>query len=238
MQKAINKDHIICITGYFDSTLWNLITSDSELNHDWKESTNQHMLRLGEIFGAGNTFIEIQLFDNYYHQTDIGQQLRDHCKKNNLNRVAGVDSYYGLADDSADQKILLCSNLKTTLADISTKIISNIDTGFNHFFNSDKYHILDNDTMTSLYDDTELGNTFIIDQMCQSFSPLSKPILPRFQYPEKYDSEVEYLRQLCRDGWRVKIQSIIPKDIQDSYTGHLSCIRTQVLPFSYNGRLL
>ena len=221
LQKAINKDHIICITGYFDSTLWNLITSDSELNHDWKESTNQHMLRLGEIFGAENTFIEIQLFDNYYHQTDIGQQLRDHCKKNNLNRVAGVDSYYGLADDSADQKILLCSNLKTTLADISTKIISNIDTGFNHFFNSDKYHILDNDTMTSLYDDTELGNTFIIDQMCQSFSPLSKPILPRFQYPEKYDSEVEYLRQLCRDGWRVKIQSIIPKDIQDSYTARI-----------------
>jgi len=217
LKQLITKDGLICITGYHDSLLWNLITSEHNLKPDWEDICQNHMRILEDLFGQNNVFIEISMFDNFYGQADIGKHLRKLCIDNKWNRVAGVDSYYCRAEDHVDQKILLCSGLKTTLPEISKKIISDINTGVNHFFNSDKYHILEYNTMKEMYDETELKNTLLIDQMCESFCPLSKPVLPDFDYPKQFKNASEYLRQLCRDGWRMKIESKIDKINQQIY---------------------
>ena len=213
----VDKGHLVCITGYYNSTLWNAITSDNELNIEWNKQCDNHLTILKGIFGNDNLFVEIQLFDNFYNQKTIGLQLREYCKTNNINRIAGIESYYSESADCVDQRILLCSSLKTTLPEISKKIINKIDTGVNHFFNSDQYHILDSDTMNSMYDETELSNTLLIDSMCESYTPLNKPVLPRFDCPKDFPSEPEYLRQLCREGWRLKIQNKISKDKEPEY---------------------
>lgn len=199
-----NKD-LVCITGYYNSSLWNRITTDNELIVDWSTHAIDHMSTLFDIFGESNVFIEIQLFDNYYQQTNIFQSLRQLCIDKKWQRLAGIDSYYCEAEDNVDQRILLCSGLKTTLPEISKKIISNIDTGVNHFFNSDQYHLLDHDQIKSLYEEEEIRNTILIDGMCEAFSPLGQHILPNFDYPSSFKNEAEYLRQLCREGWRKKI---------------------------------
>jgi DNA polymerase-3 subunit alpha len=217
LRQILSKNDLICITGYYNSSLWNTISSEDELKIDWEILANNHMQILNNIFGNNNVFVELQLFDDLHNKTKIGLELRKFCKDNNYNRLAGIESYYCLEEENVDQHILLCSNLKTTLPEISKKILSNIDTGFNHFFNSSSYYILSNEKMIELYDETELQNTFIIDKMCESFSPLNKPILPKFEYPKEYKSESEYLRQLCREGWRLKIEPNIPKDQQQAY---------------------
>lgn len=220
LKSIVNGNNLICITGYYGSSLWNSIVSDNELVFEWETNATNHINSLKEIFGE-DIFVEIQLFDNYYNQKDISLQLREFCKKHSVARIAGVESYYSEPEDSVDQRILLCSGLKTTLPEISKKIVSNIDTGVNHFFNSDQYHILDNETIESLYDATEISNTIRIGEMCTGFSPLSKPILPRFDFPKEFKNESEYLRQLCRNGWRTKIEPNVPKENQQVYVDRI-----------------
>lgn len=210
-------NNLICITGYYNSTLWNTICSDNQLNINWEQSANNHLTDLSNIFGKDNVFVEIQLFDNFYNQQDNGYEIRKFCKSQQWQRVAGIDSFYSESQDSSDQKILLCSSLKTTLPELSKKIIEGIDTGINHFFNSDNYHIISDKIMEELYDETELNNTYKVSNMCENFSPLSKPILPQFDCPNKYKSESEYLRQLCRDGWKDKILGKISKAQESIY---------------------
>ena len=219
LKSILDEDNLICITGYYGSSLWNTITSDNELNIEFNKQTKDHMTILNDIFGKDNVFIELQLFDNQNNKQTIGQELRKICQDYKL--IAGIDSYYSVAEDSVDQQILLCSNLKTTLPEISKKIINNIDVGFNYFFNSDKYHILSKEEMLSYYSEEELSNTLLVDSLCENFSPLSKPILPTFNFPSEYESESQYLRQLCRDGWRKKIDKRIPKEQQDIYVDRI-----------------
>lgn len=221
LKSLILSQDLICITGFYDSCLWNRICSDNLLNHDWEAQAISHLTELQNIFGEDNVFVEIQLFDNLNNKKSVGSSLRDFCIKHNYQRVAGIDSYYCLPEDSVDQHILLCSNLKTTLPEVSRKIIDQVDIGFNHFFNSNQYHILSNETMIDLYDEVELSNTILIDSMCEAFSPLNKPILPSFSFPPEFSSEVEYLRQLCRDGWTQKIVNIIPKEDQIIYVDRI-----------------
>jgi DNA polymerase-3 subunit alpha len=57
--------------------------------------------------------------------------------------------------------------------------------------------------------------------MCESYSPLSKPVLPSFPVPQPYSSEPEYLRQLCREGWKSKIDNKIPKDQHHIYVDRI-----------------
>lgn len=221
IKKILIDQDLICISGYYGSTLWNKIVKEGQLKEDWNNLAYDHCKQLNDIFGMKNVYLEIQLFDNFYHQADIGKEIRQWSKDNSIQRIAGIESYYSVADDSADQRILLCSGLKTTLPEISKKIVGGVDTGYNHFFNSDKYHILDNDTIMELYDEEEINNTIVISNQCESFSPLSKPILPKFCVPDNFKNESEYLRDLCRAGWRKKIQNIVPNDQIDAYVDRI-----------------
>lgn len=217
LSKLVDDESLICITGYYNSTLWNNISTDDQLKHDWEKLCAEHMNLLENIFGKSNVFIEIQMFDNFHNQKNIGTELRKLCIKNKWKRVAGIDSFYCKSEDCVDQRILLCSGLKTTIPEISKKIISNIDTGVNRFFNSDKYYLMSYDTIKELYDEEEISNTNLIDSMCESFSPLNKHILPNFDFPKEFASSAEYLRHLCRQGWRKKIETKIEKEKQSVY---------------------
>lgn len=222
LKNIIDKDNLICIAGSSQgSYIKERISTNNELNENWKEQAILHIDLLKDIFGEPNLFIEIQLLDNSEKNQKISLALRNLCEENNINKIAGIDSYYCDEQDSVDQRILLCSNLKCTMSDISNKIISDIDTGFNHFFTSDRYHIPDNEEMLQIYSDTELKNTLKIDSLCEVYSPLNKPILPKFPHPATFSSETEYLRQLCRDGWRDKINNKIDKEEQTKYSDRI-----------------
>jgi DNA polymerase-3 subunit alpha len=213
LSKIVSNQHFICITGYYDSTLWNISLSDS-----YEDNAKNHIDKLKSIFG-NNVYIEINRIEE--NNTDITNKINQIAISNSIKTIAGIETYYCNKQDAADQKILLCSNLKTTLPEISKKVLSNTDTGFNRFFNSDNFYIIDNDLAKSLYSEEELNNTIEIANMCESYSPLSKPILPKFPYPEKYSSASEYLRDLCRQGWKEKIQNIIPQDKQQVYVDRI-----------------
>ncbi len=216
--KSLSND-IICIDGYHKSCLWQKLTDNDQLKHDYQNIFISHINSLKKIFS--DYFIEIQLFDESNNKIETCKTIRGLCQENGVDRVAGINCYYANQEDSPDQKILLCSKLKSTLPDVSKKIIDHVDLGINHFFNCDQFFILDNDLMSSLYDEEELSNTIKISDSCESYSPLNKPTLPTFACPKEFSNPSEYLRQLCRDGWRKKIDKIIPKDQQQIYVDRI-----------------
>ena len=56
--------------------------------------------------------------------------------------------------------------------------------------------------------------------MCEEYDILDKPHLPDFQCPKGYNA-AEYLRQLCRDGWRDKIATDVDKSKHQRYVDRI-----------------
>jgi DNA polymerase-3 subunit alpha len=113
------------------------------------------------------------------------------------------DSHYTESEDAKLHRILLCSEMKTTLPKLRRKFKNKEDFpnkkffDFSHFFVPDKTGA----TETMLDDPTGTQNLDEISDQCENYNILSKPVLPKFDTPNG-ESEKEYLRTLARKGWK------------------------------------
>jgi len=207
--------NMLGMCGHLGSLLADQIVDNNQINPDWKNIGVEKIGKLKDIFGAENFILEAQLMD--CDNTPIQKQLTDVVralgKYTNTTVVCTPDAHYVRKEDASDQRILLCNNLKTTMPEISRKINNNDPLPMGCFFTSDNFHILSQEEMSSLHTEEEIENTNIVADMCEEYDITSRPRLPPFGC----ESPDEYLRQLCRDGWRQKIQDRIPKEQQDQY---------------------
>lgn len=212
-------NNIIGFCGHLGSTIADLIESNK---NDYIDKCLSYIDYMKEIFGKDNFFLEAQLMDQEINPTqiDITRIMRDLSAKSKTKIIATPDAHYCEKSDAIDQRILLCNNLKTTIADINKKILSNQQVPMDCFFKSDNYHIPDMLEMTQWHQEEELENTFYIDSICEEYSILSKPLLPEFNCPNDISPD-EYLRQLCRTGWRDKIQNTILEQNQQQYVDRI-----------------
>ena len=134
--------------------------------------------------------------------------------------MASLDAHYCESQDSADQRILLCSNLKLTLPQVASKMSNDENFGMSSFFKSDQYHILSHEEIHEINTEEEIENTNLIDSMCEEYEILNKPILPNFNCPDNLTPD-EHLRQLCRDGWKDKIQDNVDEAGQKEYVDRI-----------------
>ena len=75
------------------------------------------------------------------------------------------------------------------------------------FFESDNYHIPSYDEMRQFHTEAELAHTVDIANMCSQYDILGPPNPPVFDCPDGM-SPNDYLRYLCRDGWKRKMGHI------------------------------
>jgi DNA polymerase-3 subunit alpha len=119
-------------------------------------------------------------------------------------------SYYTDQKDAKLHRVLLCSDMKTTLPKIQKTIRPdnrggiNIDSKYpdEHsdkiiYFMQDSFYVKNKDETKDL-DTSKLKE--IYDQ-CEDYDILSKPMLPKFACPNNM-SEEDYLKELCRHGWK------------------------------------
>lgn len=120
-------------------------------------------------------------------------------------------SYYVNKQDAKLHRVLLCSEMKTTLPKIKKSLIKGLDGNIlvdenkypsDHldnidFFLNDSYYIKDREESKDI--DTNI--LYKIDQQCEEYNILSKPMLPTFECPNNLTEE-EYLKDLCRTGWK------------------------------------
>ena len=109
-----------------------------------------------------------------------------------LNKPSSV-SYYVQSKHAELHRILMCSELKTTLPKVQKKLRKNeLPKEISSFFTkSDK--CIRSDVMTK-----ELESIY---EQCEEYNILNAPMLPKFSCPNDM-SEEEYLKALAREGWR------------------------------------
>jgi DNA polymerase-3 subunit alpha len=211
--------NIIGICGHLGSTLADIIMQDrsSAISNGCDFVNN-----MVNIFGPNNFYLETQLFDqdNLSDQAYLTEVIREIAKITNIKAVCTPDAHYCKQDDAIDQRILLCNNLKTTLSDINTKLLNDQPIPMSCFFKSDKYYILSPQEMRDMHTQEEIENTIFVNNLIENFDILSAPKLPKFNCPNNMTAD-EYLRELCRHGWRSKIANKIPVEQQSIYVDRI-----------------
>lgn len=102
-------------------------------------------------------------------------------------------SYYTKQNQATLHRILLCSELKTTLPKIQNKIRKKeLEKDISEYFTKDDKYIIEGKSTRVLED---------IYNQCENYDILNKPMLPKFDCPDGL-SEENYLKALARKGWR------------------------------------
>lgn len=213
------NNNLIGFCGHLGSLIADRILEGEKISADWRNIGSDLIGRLKNIFGKENFFLEAQLMDSVNNpiQKELTDVIRELGKITNTKVICTPDAHYVRKEDASDQRILLCNNLKTTFPEISRKINTGQDIPMGCFFNSDNYHILSQEEIAALHTDDEIDNTQLISDMCEDYDISSKPKLPPFDET----NPDEFLRELCRNGWKNKIANNIPKDQQDQYLNRI-----------------
>jgi len=216
--------NLIAFSGHLGSHLASCIFTDTHdldqcrtpedakqyTRSDWVERATKEALRLQEIFGKGNFFIEIQLMDskNYPAMTLLAQGLRYISKKTGIPCIATPDAHYAEKEDAYDQRVLLCNALNTNFKEIDEKMVRGEEIGLGTFFRSNNYHIPSYDEMIEGGNtEEELANTLKIADMCEEYDLTHPPMLPQFPCPNNMPSK-EYMKQLMYEGWDMRLPKI------------------------------
>jgi len=229
---SYSKGNFITFSGHMGSDLANCLFAEPKaafgartyeqakgmLRSDWLEQAKLTIARYKSLFGEKNFWVEIQLVDhaNLPPSVVVAECLREAAFQTHTPSVATADSHYPRMEDAADQRILLCSALETTLKEVQRKLDAAEDVGLGAFFKSNRYHIPTSGEMLELHTDEELSNARLIGEMCEPIKISGKPMLPTFQCPGGMTPD-DYLRQLARDGWTKKITTKVPKKDQAKY---------------------
>jgi len=218
----ISCDGLIAITGHLGSTLSDTILEDyKNLKENWIEKGKEHIFYLKKIFN-NRVFLEAQLIDkdNLPSQEILTKAIRELAQLTDVKVICTPDAHYCRKEDASDQRVLLCNNLKTTFTDIARKINNNESLPLECFFSSDNYHIPSYEEMKNLHTTEEIENTILVSNMVEEYNILSPPQLPKYICPNNLDPD-EYLRELCRKGWKEKIADKISKEDQTKYVDRI-----------------
>jgi DNA polymerase III subunit alpha len=233
---AFSKGNFICFSGHMGSDMADVCFIDTRLAYkaktyeeakalvrpDWKEAVLKKAGQYVELFSKQNFWLEIQLIDhtNLPAAIIVAKILRWAAKELGIPCVATPDAHYPRKQDAADQRILICSQLKTTLPAIDRRMDNEEDVTLGGFFRSNNYHIPELTEMTAIHEEAELLNTEAIAECCEVYDILGKPILPEYPCPNGLSNN-EYLRRLCIQGWKDKIVPNVPEDKIKEYAARV-----------------
>ena len=153
------------------------------------EEAKEEALRLQEIFGKGNFFLELQ--DHGLQPQQIVNQglLRMH-DETGIDLVATNDLHYIYDTDQEAHDILLCIQTGKKVTDENRMR-----------YDGGQYYLKSSEEMAELfpYAPEAITNTHKIAERCHVTIEFGHYKLPHFQVPEGYTSE-SYLRKLCQEG--------------------------------------
>ncbi len=235
--------NLIAFSGHLGSTLSHCIFSDLSglqgcvsqeatkqyIHKDWVSRTINEAERLRDIFGRGNFFLEVQLMDGDSMPAHkmLVMGLRYVSKQTGIPCIATPDAHYANKEDAVDQRVLLCSNMKTTFAEVNAKLVSGDDVGMGAFFRSRNYYIPSGKEMLECgHTEEELENTVRVAELCETYKLTNPPNLPKFSCPDGLTSE-QYMVRLLREGWEYRfpqIQRVIKEGryTEDDYKARLN----------------
>ena len=207
---AEDQGNLISFSGHLGSVLANVVLD----NVNWKEEGCREAERLQDAFGKDNFYIEIQLIDSLINTKakEVAEKLREIAAITKIPCVATPDAHYCRREDAHDQRVLLCTALRKSVSEVQQEIEQGKSMSLKAFFESDSYHIPSYEEMKQFHTNDELQNTVDIASMCEEYSNIGPPSPPTFECPSSM-SPNEYLRLLCREGWKHKMGSVSQSNV-------------------------
>lgn len=181
------------------------------------------LIIISEAKYIGDLSIDIWESPNFNLGVNFTESITSIGETRELANYMGVkilpvpNAFYCRKEDAEDQHILLCTHLRTTLAKVKKSLETDDENAaFRHFFASSDYYIPSYNEMKEKFSEEELENTIRIANSCEEFDILHTPILPIFPCPNNEQPD-EYFRQLCRQGWKEKIEKKVDKSLHPVY---------------------
>ena len=156
------------------------------------EGARDYALRLAEIFGEDNFYLEMQ-DHGIPEQRAVNQGIMRIARETGLPLVVTNDAHYLRKEDSKMQDAMMCIQMGTTLDDPNRKME----------FQTEEFYLKSEDELRQLFPncDEAFENTAKIAERCNVEFVFNEYHLPSFPVPEGYTNE-EYFRKLCMDGFR------------------------------------
>lgn len=179
---------------------------------------------LMELLSISNNYERIENFGN---PTVVEHDLTNLKSENNIILLLSQaqpyilhPSYYASRQDAADQRVVLCSELNTTLKKIHKIFEKSPNHKFKDFFDNQDYFIYSEQEAIDKYGIELLNKNLEIANQCESYKITRDPILPKFNCPGGISS-IDYLKQLARHGWQTKIVPHIPQSQHQKYINRI-----------------
>ncbi len=236
---SFSGGHFVCFSGHMGSDLANVVFGEPKLAYrartyeeaksmakPWPDLKSDLIALAGkyvELFGKENFSLEDQRIDqdNLPACIIVSKAVHWVAKHLGLKVTATADSHYAWPEDAVDQRVLVASALKATMPDIQRRLDQNEDVMLGGFFKSNRYHIPSSEEMEAIHGPEELKNSLAIAEMCGPYDLFAPPKIPQFPTPDGV-SDNQHLRQLCRDGWRKKVEGKIAKVDQGVYVDRVN----------------
>ncbi|WP_310602562.1 DNA polymerase III subunit alpha, partial [Anaerosporobacter sp.] len=165
----------------------------SDIRKGFYEEAKKEALRLQDLFGEGNFFLELQ-DHGIPEQRTVNQGLLRLNHDTNIPLVATNDIHYTLESDEQAHDILLCIQTQKKVSDENRMR-----------YEGGQYYVKSPEEMEELfpYAKEALENTNKIAERCNVEIVFGEYKLPSYDVPEGY-SAWEYLQKLCTEGLEVR----------------------------------
>lgn len=172
------------------------------IHTDYKHQTETLVKLYHRTFGK-NLFLGIVLVNSSICPIDsvVADEIKRVGKVLNI-KVCGLPySFYVNKENVNDHRLLICSYNKISWDELPTFSLSKGNMHNRRFTADDNSDLKSYDDMCKIYDIEHLENSIYVSELCESYSILDNPRLPKYVCP-KGMNESEYLIDLCRAGWK------------------------------------
>ncbi len=175
------------------------------LLHEDYAAAKAYALRLSQIFGQENFYLELQ-DHNIPEQRPVNQGLLRLARDTGLPLVVTNDAHYLRRSDAKMQDVLLCVQTGKTVDDENRMK-----------FQTDEFYLKSEEELRSLFPNVPeaFDNTVKIAERCNMEFEFNQYHLPSFPVPDGYTNEA-YFRELCQKGFTERYP-----DAPDSYRERL-----------------
>ena len=150
----------------------------------------EHALRMAQLMGEGNYYLEIQDHGIEEQKQVLEGILRIH-EETGIPLVATNDAHYLRKEDARTQDVLMCIQMGKLVDDPNRMR-----------FETEEFYLKSEEEMRQLFPEwpEAIDNTVRIAQQCQMAFQFGQHHLPEFQYPEGYDGDTLF-EELCQKGF-------------------------------------
>ncbi|OON97392.1 MAG: DNA polymerase III subunit alpha [Epulopiscium sp. Nele67-Bin005] len=164
------------------------------------ESARDEAIKLSNLFGKNNFFLEIQNH-GMIEEKEVMEQTIKISKETNIPIVATNDVHYILAEDAQPHEILLCIQTGKTMDDPSRMV-----------YEGGGFYLKSPQEMQQLFQNYPdvISNTVQIANRCNVTIEFGELKLPQFNIPNNL-SPKDYFCELCQKGLEERYQHITPE---------------------------